>query len=210
MRRLMFAMVAAVLPAAIAFAETDKDILALRLEIAALQADHALNLTRDQAKALLPLLREGAAEAKQIKAEHEGSRAALLAALTKARDELKATGTVSEGTRELVGAAHGSAQLKNHMAKLGDLRAKAKQILTPAQVEALHAAPFGLSLGIGPEGGFAGHGGVGGGFGGEFGMEEGAAQGPRHGRGPGLMRHMILGHVVTSDAFIALVEARAR
>jgi hypothetical protein len=177
----------------------DQNLEAIRLEIASLQVDHALNLTRDQAKALLPVLREGATHFQQVKQAREANKPALLAALTRARDELRSTGAISEGTRQAVRAARGDGQFKAEHQKMRELKDRAMQILTPQQKEVLEQTQLGVGMGagVGPEqmGGFGG--------GEEIAKEEG-----HHGRG--FMKHMIMARVVVSDPFLALVEARAR
>src|SRR5512137_3202431 len=76
------------------------EVAALRAEIAALQIDRALALTPDQARALLPVLRQAAAQVQAFRAKVESPDPALVAALTRARDELRAGGAVSEGTEK--------------------------------------------------------------------------------------------------------------
>jgi hypothetical protein len=160
------------------------EVVALRTEIAALQLDRALALTPDQARALLPLLQKGAAEAQAIRARMETADPALVAALTRARDELRSGSPVSEATRQAIAAAR-KPDLGTVRGELRSLRKQALAILTPGQVEALRT----VQLGAGPET-----------------HAESLAAG--QGRGPG--RRLIMGRVLTSDAFLALVQARAR
>ncbi len=202
MRRLSLALVLSLLPT-LALAEEDADLKALRLEIAALQVDHALNLTRDQARSLLPVLREGAQQVKQMQSARAANKPALLAALTRARDELRATGSVSPATQESVRTARGEGQFKAVHEKVRGLREQAMQILTPQQKEALHQVQLGV---MGPGPGFAGA--EAGGFEGMPGAAEAGMPGAGHGRG--FFKHAVLARVVVSDPFISLVEARAR
>ncbi len=160
------------------------EVVALRTEIAALQLDRALALTPDQARSLLPLLQKGAAEAQSIRARLETADPALVAALTRARDELRSGSPVSEATRQAIAAAR-KGELGDARGELRSLRTQALAILTPAQVEALRT----VQLGAGPE------------------MHAGSPV-AAHGRGPG--RRLVMGRVLTSDAFLALVQARAR
>jgi Skp family chaperone for outer membrane proteins len=81
------------------------EVVALRTEIAALELDRALALTPEQARSLLPLLQKGAAEAQSLRARLEQADPALLAALTRARDELRAGGPVSDASRQAIAAA---------------------------------------------------------------------------------------------------------
>ena len=160
------------------------EVVALRTEIAALQLDRALALTPDQARALLPLLQKGAADAQAIRARMETADPALVAALTRARDELRSGSPVSEATRQAIAAAR-KGEFGAARGELRSLRKQSLAILTPAQVEALRT----VQLGAGPE----------------MHAESPAAG---HGRGPG--RRLVMGRVLTSDAFLALVRARAR
>jgi hypothetical protein len=160
------------------------EVVALRTEIAALELDRALALTPEQARALLPLLQQGAAEAKAFRARIETADPALVAALTRARDELRAGGPVSASTRDAVVAAR-RAEFGAARAGFQVLRKQAMAILTPAQVEALRT----VRLGVGPQ------------------PPEGAPVGDRA-HGPG--RRLIMAGVLTSDAFLGLVQGRAR
>jgi hypothetical protein len=170
------------------------EVAALRAEIAAIQVDRALALTPDQARALLPVLRQAAAQVQAFRARVESPDPALVAALTRARDELRAGGTVSESTQEELRVAR-QAGMASRRGEGQALRTQALAILTPAQLQALK----GVRLGIGP--GPRGPGGPGG-----PGAEE---AGPGAGPGRGGRRLILLG-VLTSDPFLSLVEARAR
>ena len=163
---------------------------ALRAEIAALQVYRALALTPEQARTLLPVLRQAAAQVQAFRARIESPDPALVAALTRARDELRAGGAISEGTQKAIRDARQSVMT----ARRGEgqaLRKQALAILTPAQLQTLKT----VRLGVGP--GFpGGPGGPGG--------DEGAPGPGRGGRRP------ILFGVLTSDAFLSLVESSAR
>jgi len=168
------------------------EVAALREEIAALQVDRALALTPDQARALLPVLRQAGAQMQSFRARVESPHPALVAALTRARDELRAGGAVSEATEQAIREAHRSGMA----AQRGEgqaLRKQALAILTPSQLQALKS----VRLGPGP--------GVPGGPGGPGGDEGLAGAAP--GRGG---RRLILLGVLTSDAFLSLLEARGR
>lgn len=162
------------------------EVVALRTEIGALELDRALALTPEQARALLPILQKGAADAKAIRARLETADPALVAALTRARDELRAGSPVSQGTRDAILAAR-----KGTFGTLrGEFQGVRKQILsvlTPTQVEALRSA----RLGVGME------------------MGEGPGQ-PEGGRGRGPWHRLVLARAMLSDPFLALVQARAR
>ena len=166
------------------------EVAALREEIAALQVDRALALTPEQARALLPLLRQAASQVQAFRARVESPDPALVAALTRARDELRAGGPISESTERAIRDAR-----KAGMAgRRGDgqaIRKQALAILTPAQVEALKS----LRLGAGP------------GFPQGPGGDDGA---PAAGPGRGAGRRLVMLGVLTSDAFLSILESRAR
>ncbi len=181
-------------PAAARPVAPSPEVQALREEIAALQVDRALSLTPDQARAILPVLRQAAAQVQAFRARVESPDPALVAALTRARDELRAGGAISEGTQQAIRDARRSG-VADGRGEARALRKQALDILTPAQQEALKS----VRLGAGP--GFPG------------GVRDGsdrddAALGAGPGRGGG-RRLMMLG-VLTSDPFLSLVEARAR
>jgi hypothetical protein len=173
------------------------EVKALRLEIAALQLDRALALTPDQARALLPILQQAAGQVQAVRARAEAAQPALVAALTRARDELREGGAISPATQQAIREARGGV-----MAGAGregkTLRQQALAILTPAQLQAMRT----VKLGAGP--GFPG-----------AGSDHPAAprddQGaPGAGPGRGALRRVVMLGVVTSDPFLALVAARAR
>jgi hypothetical protein len=162
-------LLAAALPASARPFSPPPEVVALRTEIAALELDRALALTPDQARSLLPLLQKGAVEAQAKRARLEQADPALLAALTRARDELRAGGPVSDASRQAIAAAR-KGEFGEAPVAFQDLRKQALAILTPAQVEALRTV--------------------------------------RLGRDPG--RRLAMARVLTSDAFLALVQDRAR
>ena len=183
-------LVLAASPAAARPVTPSPEVRALREEIAALQVDRALALTPEQARALLPVLRQAAAQVQAFRARVESPDPALVAALTRARDELRAGGTVSEGTQAAIRDA-GRAGMAGKRGEGPALRKQALAILTPAQLEALKS----VRLGVGP------------GFRGGEGPGEGSpGAGPMRGGG----RRLLMLGVLTSDAFLSLVEARAR
>lgn len=166
------------------------EVAALREEIAALQVDRALALTPEQARALLPVLRQAAAQVQAFRTRVESPDPALVAALTRARDELRAGGTISEPTQQAIREARRAGMA----GRRGDgqaIRKQALAILTPAQVEALKSVRLGAGPGFSP------------GPGGEDG-----APGAGPGRGAG--RRLVMLGVLTSNAFLSLVESRAR
>jgi len=173
------------------------EVAALRTEIAALQVDRALALTQDQARALLPVLRQAAAQVQAFRARIESPDPALVAALTRARDELRAGGAISDATQQAIRDAH-QAGMAAQRGEGQALRKQALAILTPAQLQALKT----VRLGPGPGPGFPGGPGAPGGPGGEEGFP---GAGPARGG-----RRLILLGVLTSDPFLSLVEARAR
>jgi hypothetical protein len=173
------------------------EVAALRGEIAALQVDRALALTPDQARALLPVLRQAASQVQAFRARIESPDPALVAALTRARDELRAGGSLSESTQQSISEAR-QAGMAERRGEGQALRKQALAILTPAQLQALK----GVRLGVGPGPGLPGGPGGPGAPGGDAGS-------PGAGPGRGGRRLVLLG-VLTSDPFLSLVEARAR
>lgn len=177
-------------PAAARPLSPSPEVAALREEIAALQVDRALALTPDQARALLPVLRQAAAGVQAFRARVESPDPALVAALTRARDELRAGGTISEATQQAIRDARKAGM----SVRRGDgpaLRKQALAILTPAQVQALKS----VRLGVGP------------GFPPGPGGEDGA---PGAGPGRGAGRRLVMLGVLTSNAFLSLLESRVR
>ncbi len=174
-------MVAAVLVPLFARAEPG-DVRALRQQVAALQLDHALALTPQQAQALLPVLQAARSELQAARAQRQAAEPALVAALSQAVSDLKATGTVSDATAQALDAARPSPGTLR-----ADLRStwqQARQIITPDQLQALRT----VRLGVAPA--------------------AGAAAAPRRGH-PGFAQRFRLARVVLSDAFLSLVQARA-
>jgi hypothetical protein len=170
------------------------EVAALRGEIAALQVDRALALTPDQARALLPVLRQAASQVQAFRARIESPDPALVAALTRARDELRAGGSLSESTQQSIREAR-QAGMAERRGEGQSLRKQALAILTPAQLQALKGVRLGVGPGPGLPGGPGGPG--------------GDAGSPGAGPGRGGRRLVLLG-VLTSDPFLSLVEARAR
>ncbi len=158
-----------------AWAAAQDDLKALRLEIGALQMDRALNLSRDQARSLSPLLREAVAVKKRLSEAREQQKPALVAALTRARDEMRRSGTVSESTVRALREARGEGRFQSEREKIRDLKERIRSTLTPEQRFALQD----LQLGIG-------------------------------GRGRGHHKGRALRHIMVSEPFLSLVEARAR
>src|SRR5439155_25372165 len=99
MRYRMLSVVVGLLPWSV-LAAPDPTLMSLRQEIAALEVDHTLNLTHDQAVALLPMLQNAAAQVKARRDAMEQAKPALIATLTQARDELRSTGAISAASRQ--------------------------------------------------------------------------------------------------------------
>ena len=175
----------ALAPAGVLAAPTDP-VHALRQEVAALQLDHALNLTRQQAQALLPLLQDAKAKVQAWKAQRDASEPAIAAALTQAVADLKATGTVSDTTVQAARSARGGTPgaMRQDMASFWQ---GAKQILTAEQLQGLGSARLGIHPAT---------------------PATDATWAPGNGghRPGGRFRVM---HALLSDPFLALVQARA-
>jgi hypothetical protein len=185
MRSRALVLAAALFPVAALGVPTDR-IQVVRQEVAALQIDHTLNLTQQQAKTLLPILQEAQGRVQALKAQRAAAEPAVVAALTQAVADLKANGTVSFSTLQAMQAARGG----SHGAARQDLQAlfqQAKQVLTAAQVEALKSANIGvltMAPNIGPNPAWR-----------------------KEGRHPGARFFMM--RALLSDPFVALVQARA-
>ncbi len=185
LRKTMTLLACALVPAGALAAPSDQ-VHALRQELAALQLDHALNLTQQQAQALLPLLRGAKAKVEERKAQWAASEPAVAAALTQAIADVKASGAVSDATLQALQFARGGSPgtLRQDMASF---RQQARQILTAEQLQALRSAKLGIRPGPSPAG----------------------ATWARGRGGPHPGRRFRVVHTLLSDPFVALVQARA-
>jgi len=161
----------------------------LRQEMAALQIDHALNLTQQQAQTLLPLLQKAQTDVQTLKTQWTDAQPALVAALTQAVADLKANGTISASTAQAVEAAR-PATAGTVRQDLKAVWQQAKQVLTADQLQALRTVKIGIGQ---PEG-------------------EGADAGPNS--TPGKAHHHFgrrfrVMHILASNDFVSLVQARA-
>jgi len=193
-------MMVAVLIPGLALAQSQHlspEIASLRNEIAAVKLDRALNLTRDQARTLLPLIKDAAQVRNQLRADQEKRLPEIVKALSAVRDDLVKTGTVSDSSRKALQAARGESAIKDVRAKLKVLHEKSRGVLNADQKASLRSFnPRPLDDESG-----------------EADIAEGPGSQPMHHRG-----HEQLGgerlrktyRVVTSPEFIALVEARAK
>jgi len=140
--RLVILAVAAFIPA-LTFAASTNQIRPLQQQIAALQLDHALNLTQQQAQALLPLLQSAKTQLQALKTQWTSSEPALVAALTQAVSDLKANGTISVSTVQAVQAARtGTPGVFRQDIK--SFWQQAKQVFNASQLQALKTAPLGV------------------------------------------------------------------
>ena len=163
----------------------------LRDEIAALKLDRTLNLTKDQARQLLPLLKETAALRDQLKSEQDKRQPEIVKALTAVRDDLVKTGVVSEASRKNLRLARGEGTMNDIRAKMRAIHEKTRAILNPDQKSRLRGYDHRPLDDINGE--FEG------GFGGEA--------SPKVGRVARLKKIL---KVAASAEFIGLVEARAK
>lgn len=182
-RSYALALACALLPAGALAAPTGQ-VQALHQQIAALQLDHALNLTQQQAKSLLPIVQEARSKIQAVKSQLAASEPARVAALTQAVTDLKNNGAVSESTIQALQAARPApGTLRDDLRPLWQ---QGRQILTPDQLNALHAVRLGVAA---PASGANG------------------GTGPRMGH-RGARRFAIM-RTVLSDDFLALLQARA-
>jgi hypothetical protein len=185
MLRLRILMLACALAPAAVLAAPSSQVQALRQQVAALQLDHALNLTHQQAQALLPLIQEARTKVEAFKSQLVASEPARVAALTQAVADLKATGTVADSTAQAVRNARPdtATSLRQDMKSLWQ---QARQVLTADQLHALRTA----KLGIGQPSSKA--------------AANAARSGGRH-----FARRFIVMRTLLSDDFASLVRARA-
>ena len=155
-------------------------------EVGAIRIDHALNLSTDQARSLLPIIQSAAAVVQRLRGQREVATPALVEALTRARRELKAAGAVSDATRQQLQAAHGQAMDRARQ-QLDGLRQQMVATLSPDQDQALRST----SRGSGPAGRVS------------------SSVGEDVHRGGPFREHALLRSLI-SDTFLALLWARAR
>lgn len=181
MHRRIWMIVAALLPLGARAAPTS-EVRSLQQQVVALQLDHALNLTPQQAQALLPVLQDAKAQLQAFQEQRAAARPALVAALNQAVSDLRTAGAISDGTAQAIAAARGApANLRQNLRSTWQ---QARQILTADQLEALGT----VRLGIHPA--------------------STAAAGGRGGR-PHMARRGGVMRTLLSDPFVALVRARA-
>jgi len=203
------ALLLAVLTPALAFAAApakpgggpDAELHKLREEIAAAKLDRLLNLSREQARQALPLVKEVQQIKDQLKAEHERRRPEIAKALTAVRDDILRAGQVSDASRKGLQDARGDSALKDVREKMRGVHQKIREILTPEQRERMREFNP-RPLDTDREEGAGGGGGFGGG--GHHGNGEGHG-----GEGMGAKRHAAF-KAATSPEFLSLLEARAR
>jgi hypothetical protein len=185
MRRILLLLMMAVLPATVLAAASPEPqnpkLRSLREQVAALQLDHALNLSQQQARALLPVLQAAKAQIQAFQGQRAAAEPALTSALTQAVADLKATGAISPATAQAVNAARPSPQaLRDGLRQTWQ---QARQVLTADQLTALRGAQLGVPRDDAAAGAPTGH--------------------------HGFARRFRVAHLVLSDAFIALAQARA-
>ncbi|MGC4122549.1 MAG: hypothetical protein QM765_49835 [Myxococcales bacterium] len=195
MKKLALLLALALVPAlALAQSKTlSPEVRKLRNEIAALKLDRAMNLTKDQARQLLPLLRETAAVRDQLRAEQEKREPEIVKALAAVREDLVKTGVVSEANRKNLEQARGEVAMNDLRARMRSISEKMRTLLNPEQKARLSAYDHHPVDEVREfEGGF------------------GEADRPaKAGAGRGSKLKKIL-KVAASPEFIALVEARAK
>jgi len=175
---------AVVLAPTVALAAPSSQVQSLRRRIAALQFDHALGLSKQQAQAPLPLIEEARAKVGVNQSQRAVSEPVRAAALSRAVADLQATGTISDSRAEAIQSAR-----EGSRSSLGpDLRSvwsEAKQICTADQLNALRSTRLGVGQGV--------------------------VTGGRSGRmGPRRFAGRTMGvRTLLSDEFLSLVKARA-
>src|SRR5512142_2310412 len=124
---------ALVLAPAGALAAPSSQVQLLRQQVAALQLDRALNLTRQQAQALLPVIQEAAARRDAFEQQLAASEPARVAALTQAVADIKASGAISDSTAQALQAARGGSAASSLRDDMKSLWQRVRQVLTAAQ-----------------------------------------------------------------------------
>ncbi len=183
--------------------EDDPEIQKLHREIAAIKLDKTLSLTRDQAKALLPVLDKADALRKIVEAERAKQKPEVARALAAIRDDVRRDGVASEASKKALREARGKG-FKENRGELRELGEQIRTILTEEQKEKLKE--FDPS----PAGGLEKmrkHRGKGEGKGGK-GMHGGHG-GPGGPGGPGGGGRMLM-QIALSPEFRDLVKARAK
>jgi hypothetical protein len=181
MRRKLAVLASLLLPLS-ALAEPDRAARDLRRQVMALQVDHALRLSKDQAKAMLPLLENAKTEIQAYEELRVAAEPALVDGLTRAVHDLKSSGAISDSTAEtLIAAVPSTEPLRADLRSTWD---KVKAILTPGQLNALDT----VKLGIPPTGA--------------------TSSGPTS-RDIGFAQRDRLVRAVLSEPFIALVQERS-
>jgi hypothetical protein len=171
----------------VALAAPTGQVHALRQEIAALQLDRTLNLTQQQAQALLPEIQDAKAKVAAFKTQQGPSEPARVAALTQAVADIKASGTVAASTTQALQAAR-SGTAGTLRQELRSLWQQAQQVLTANQIQELKTVKLGLGQLSSPD--------------------AAASSTPHGGRGHSSRRFFVL-RTLLSDDFVALVQARA-
>lgn len=170
----------------------DPEIQKLQREIAAAKLDKTLELSRDQARALLPILDKADALRNELKAEREKNKPAVKAALNKIRDDIKRDGVASAESKKALREARGQG-FRKYRGELKVLGEQVRELLTDEQKAKL--ADFSTSEGGKGKGKRMGK------RGGEGGKK---MDGKKRGSG------RVLNHVVLSPEFRELVRERAR
>jgi hypothetical protein len=126
-----------------ALAAPSSQVQALRQEVAALQLDHTLNLSQQQAQALLPILQDASTQLAAMKAQRSAAEPAVVAALSQAVADLKANGAISDATITALKTARGGSTGTYRQAMVAFWK-QARAVLTADQVQALRSAKPGL------------------------------------------------------------------
>jgi hypothetical protein len=175
----------------------ESELHKLRDEIAAAKLDRLLNLSREQARQVLPLLKEAQGIHDQLKAEHEKRRPEIARALVLVRDDILRVGQVSDASRKALLDARGDTALKDVREKMRGLHQRVRDALTPEQRERMHEFnPRPIDGDRDEEMGGRGFG--------------GGHHGKGDGRGEGMGHKRNALKTSVSLEFLALTEARAR
>ncbi len=196
----------------------DPEVAKLHHEIAAAKLDRTLDLSRDQARTLLPILKQASQLRGQIRADMEKRKPAVVKALTAIRDDVQRSGTASDASLKALQDARGGNERQALRLEMRAMAERARGVLTDEQRERLRSFDprpaaglqdddepgMGPGMGPGPGNGPMGH------------PMGGGMMGPGHrgamGRGPQMHgphgRALVM--IALTPEFLQLLEARAR
>ncbi|MGI5863688.1 MAG: Spy/CpxP family protein refolding chaperone [Myxococcales bacterium] len=177
----------------------DAEIDRVRHEIAAARLDKLLDLSPEQARALVPLIREAQQLKEKVRAEHDRRRPAITKALIQVRDDIRRDGVASEASAKALKEARAGLGTDKTRERMRELRDRVASILTPEQKQRLRQFDPRPLAGLGRDGSAR-----------EGSDELGSGRSRRHKRMGGKKGKRGPLMVVLSPEFLVLAESRAR